>query len=95
MRLQIWGVFDLCNFALLRLLVCIASLWRVTLWFSNGIASEPGLIQILRKGSLNIKFLGGISHGRPGRYPGRRPGPKIFTPSLGAQEKVWFLRGRP
>ena len=35
-----------------------------------------------RKTSLNIKFLGGISRGRPGGYPP----PKMFTPSLEEQE---------
>ena len=39
-----------------------------------------------REKRLNVKFLGGISRGRPGGYPGRLPGPKTFTPSLGAQE---------
>ena len=44
-----------------------------------------------RKGkSLNIKFLGGISRGRPGGYPGGRPRPKTFTPSLGEQENKVF-----
>ena len=43
-----------------------------------------------RKSSLNIKFLGGISHGHPGGYPGGRPGPKTFTPSLGVQENKDF-----
>ena len=38
------------------------------------------------KSSLNVKFLGGISRGRPGGYLGGRPSPKGFTPSLGAQE---------
>ena len=39
-----------------------------------------------RQSSLNIKFLDRMSRGRPGRYPGGRPGPTTFTPSLGAQE---------
>ena len=43
-----------------------------------------------RKSNLNIKLLGGISC----RRPGRRPGPKTFTPSLGAQENKVFLRAR-
>ena len=48
------------------------------------------------KRSLNIKFLGRISHGRPGRYPGGRPGTTTFTPSLGAQEnKAFCVDGRP
>ena len=41
------------------------------------------------------KVFGRISCGRPGGYPGGRPGPKTFTPSLGAQENIFFLRGRP
>ena len=43
-----------------------------------------------RKSSLNTKFLGETSRGRPGGYLGRRPGPKTFTPLLGAQENRVF-----
>ena len=56
-----------------------------------------------RKNRLNINFLGGTCRGRPGRDPGRRPGPKASTPSLRVQENKVFLartsltrrRGRP
>ena len=43
-----------------------------------------------RKICLNTKFLGGMTRRRPGGYPGGRPGPKTFTPSLGAQENTVF-----
>ena len=43
-----------------------------------------------RRSSLNIEFLGGISRRHPGGCPGGRPGPKTFTPSLGAQENKVF-----
>ena len=35
---------------------------------------------------LAEKVFGRISRGRPGGYPGGRPDPKTFNPSLGAQE---------
>ena len=45
--------------------------------------SSPSFLE--NSSSLNIEFLGGMSHGHPGGYLGGRPGPKTFTPSLGAQ----------
>ena len=49
-----------------------------------------------RKSGLNIKFLGGISRGRPGGYPGGRPGPRNFHPIARSAEKTsfFFSRGR-
>ena len=37
------------------------------------------------------QFLGRVSRGRPGGYPGGRPDPKTFTPSFGAQENRVFV----
>ena len=51
------------------------------------VGNQEGDFTQERKSSLNIKFLGGISHGCPSGYP---PGPKTFTPSLGAQENKAF-----
>ena len=47
-----------------------------------------------QKSSLNIKFLGRISCGRPGRYLGGCPGPKNFQP-IARSAGCFFLRGRP
>ena len=57
--------------------------------FFNSFRAAPVFRPLLggsEKSSLNIKFLGGMSRGRPGGYPGGRPGPKIFTPSLGPRK---------
>ena len=62
-----------------KLLICTLQIWC----FSAQDSQE-------RTSSLNIKFLcgisrgrpGGLSCGRPGGYPGGRPGPKTFTATV-------------